>query len=154
MSWEWQLKLIEMVLKPENNFEFQSSFHHRHFHKVVNEEIFLKKIKISKTIRNMIAGGGSCSSSSPSGNLVDGLPLVAILTHSSNSWALPPQRSMMLDVNVSIQLILCIWVASSVTSEVFKSYWKSFLRVPALVLDQTHVLNPALWKCWYFNGFS
>jgi hypothetical protein len=39
-----------MVLKPENNFEFQSSFHHRHFQKVVNEEIFKKKSKFSKQL--------------------------------------------------------------------------------------------------------
>ncbi len=44
------------------------------------------------------------------------------LTHSSNSWALPPRRSVMLDVNISIWKILCIWVTSSVLFKVFKSY--------------------------------
>ena len=58
-----------------------------------------------------------CSTSPPGGNQVDGLPpgfyiitrraeiLPAsrvILTHSSNNRALPPRRSMMLDVDISI----------------------------------------------------
>ena len=46
-----------------------------------------------------------------------------ILTHSSNSRALPPRRSMMLGVNISIELILWIWVTSSVTFKAFKLYW-------------------------------
>ena len=59
----------------------------------------------------------------PGGNQVDGLP-PARHTEPQCFWkGPPPRRSVMLDVNIVIQMILCIGVTSSVTSKVFKLYW-------------------------------
>ena len=69
------LKFIEMVLKDENDFEI-SEFYRSH--------TFLKSRKMMRLflkISNFLEddrGRGSCPSSFPSGNQVDGSPLVAI----------------------------------------------------------------------------
>ena len=64
-----------------------------------------------------------------------------ILTHSSNSRALPPRRSVMLGVNISIQMILCIWVTSSVLFKVFKSYW-------SLIFTEYQLLRSSKLEFW------
>ena len=73
------LKFIEMVLKCENDFKI-SEFHRSRtfFEKLKNEESFVLKILNFPKNRENDNGRGSCPSSSPSGNLVDGSPLVAI----------------------------------------------------------------------------
>ena len=69
------LKFIEMVLKDENDFEISEFYPSRTFPKIQkNDEIFLK----FSNFRENESGRGSCPSSYPSGNQVDGLPLVAI----------------------------------------------------------------------------
>ena len=65
------MKFIEMILK------FQSSIHPGHFKKVEKIRDFLKISKVSKKWEKE-SGRGSCPSSFPSGNQVDGSPLVAI----------------------------------------------------------------------------
>ena len=71
---EHTLKFIEMILKCENDFEISEFYQPRTFVKVENDEIFLK---ISNFLENG-SGRGSWLSSFPSGNQVDGSPLVAI----------------------------------------------------------------------------
>ena len=68
------LKFIEMVLKDENNFEISEFYQPRTFAKVENYNIFLKILKFLENDSRR----GSCPSSFPSGNQVDGSPLVAI----------------------------------------------------------------------------
>ena len=68
------LKFIEMVLKDENDFEISEFY-------IV--QTFLKSRKMVRFFENFKFPGkwerrGSCPSSSPSGNQVDGSPLVAI----------------------------------------------------------------------------
>ena len=77
------LKFIEMVLKDEDDFEI-SEFYQPH-------EIFLK---ISNFLEND-SGRGSCPSSFPSGNQVDGSPLVAmyeIKMGAAKNGKLPPKN--------------------------------------------------------------
>ena len=57
--------------------KFQSSIHPGHFKKLKIIDL-LDILKFPKTIWENYSGRGSCPSSSPSGNLVDGSPLVAI----------------------------------------------------------------------------
>ena len=59
------LKFVEMVLKFENNFEISEFYHLK---KLKNDKIFLN----FSNFRENDSGRGSCPSSSPSGNLVDG----------------------------------------------------------------------------------
>ena len=66
---------IEMVLKFENDFEISEFYPSRIFVKVEKLRDFFEKLKF---LENR-SGGGSCPSSFPSGNQVDGSPLVAII---------------------------------------------------------------------------
>ena len=76
------LKFIEMVLKCENDFEISEFYPSRTFAKVENDETFLK---FSNFLEN-VSARGSCPSSFPSGNQVDGSPLVAIRLQLVGSW--------------------------------------------------------------------
>ena len=73
---EQVFKFIEMVLKDENDFEISEFYRSRTFQKI---EKWCDFLKISKFLENE-SGRGSCHSSFPSGNQVDGSPLVAIIT--------------------------------------------------------------------------
>ena len=113
-----------MVLKCEIDFEIPEFYRIQTFPKSLQECVFFFDFFNKSEYERHRSGRGSCSSSYPSGNLVDGLPLVAVLTHSSNSRALPPRRSVMLDVGISIQMTFRIEVTGSVLFKVFKSYWR------------------------------
>ncbi len=75
-----------MVVKDENDFEISEFYRSRTFGKVeklMKFLLFFKKIKIFKIKKKKIREEereGSCSTSYSSGNQVDGLPLVAIIT--------------------------------------------------------------------------
>ena len=71
------LKFIEIVLKCENDFEISEFYRIQTFEKLEIEEIIFENFKSFRNICEINSGRGSCPSSSPSGNLVDGLPLVA-----------------------------------------------------------------------------
>ena len=68
------LKFIEMILKCENDFEISEFYRIQTFRKSCFLKIYLK----FSNFRENDSGRGSCPSSSPSGNQVDGSPLVAI----------------------------------------------------------------------------
>ena len=68
------LKFIEMVLKGGNDFKISEFYQPRTFAKVENAKLF---VSISNFLENK-SGRGSCPSSFPSGNQVEGSPLVAI----------------------------------------------------------------------------
>ena len=68
------LKFIEMVLDVENDFQISEFYRIHFFEKVDSLQFFFE---FSKLLEND-SGRGSCPSSYPSGNQVDGLPLVAI----------------------------------------------------------------------------
>ena len=72
------LKFIEIVSKCENDFEISEFYRVYTFPKSWKMRLlFLKIFKIPGKSENY-SRRGSCPPSSPSGNLVDGLPLVAI----------------------------------------------------------------------------
>ena len=68
------LKFIEMVLKSGNDFEISEFYRIQTFSK---SRKMVRFLKISNFLENE-SGRGSCPSSFPSGNQVDGSPLVAI----------------------------------------------------------------------------
>ena len=69
------LKFIEMVLKFGNDFEISEFYRLLTFPK--SSKMMRLFLKFSNFLENE-SGRGSCPSSSPSGNQVDGSPLVAI----------------------------------------------------------------------------
>ena len=68
------LKFIEMVLKDENDFKISEFYPSRTF----GRKMMRFFLKISNFLEN-VSGRGSCHSSFPRGNQVDGSPLVAII---------------------------------------------------------------------------
>ena len=70
------LKFIEMVLKYENDFKISEFYRLLTFPK--SRKIVRFVLKISNFLEDN-SGRGSCPSSFPSGNQVDGSPLVAII---------------------------------------------------------------------------
>ena len=58
--------------------KFQSSIDPRLLQKLKNEEIIFENFKNFRKICEIDCRRGSCPSGSPSGNLFDGLPLVAV----------------------------------------------------------------------------
>ena len=72
---EHTLKFIEIVLKYENDFKISEFYPSRIFVKVKKLRDFF--LEISNFLENG-SGRGSCPSSFPSDNQVDGSPLVAI----------------------------------------------------------------------------
>ena len=68
------LKFIEMVLKDGTDFEISEFYRSQTFSKSRNMMRFFSKFQI---LLENESGKGSCRSSSPIGNQVDGSPLVA-----------------------------------------------------------------------------